>query len=218
MKSANRLPAINSPVFWLLAVTLLPAPAFSQLEEIVVTARKRDETQLEIPISVSAFSQDALDDRGVTTTEALSDYTPGFVFQNAGQGGTSGRENPLIRFRGVAVQQSSPAARAGAVFWDGAYISDGSGILPLVDLERAEVIKGPQTAFFGRNTFAGAVNYLPVTPATDQVTGRGSIEITPSEENGFSLAGAIGGPLTERISARVAISSINKPRRPRRLS
>ena len=183
--------------------------ASAQVEEIVVTARKRDETQLEIPVAVSVLSQDGLDDRGVTTTEGLSNYTPGFDFQNLGQGGTSGRENPSIRFRGVAVQQSSPASRAGAIFWNGAYISDGAGILPLVDLERAEVLKGPQSAVFGRNTFAGAVNFISKEP-TDEITGRGSIEITPSEDNGYALVGAIGGPIGERFGVRIAATTQNK--------
>jgi iron complex outermembrane receptor protein len=183
--------------------------ASAQLEEIVVTARKRDETQLEIPVSVSVLSQDGLDERGITTTEGLSAYTPGFDFQNLGQGGTSGRENPSIRFRGVAVQQSSPASRAGAIFWNGAYISDGAGILPLIDLQRAEVLKGPQSAVFGRNTFAGAVNLISAEP-TDEVSGQGSIEITPSEDNGYSLVGAIGGPISERFGVRLAATSQNK--------
>lgn len=192
-----------------LAVGVPFNPASAQLEEIIVTARKRDETALEIPISITALSQEALTDRGITTTEGLSDYTPGFTLQNLGVGGTSGRENPIYRFRGVAVQQTSPAARAGAVFWDGAYISDGVGILPLIDLERAEVIKGPQTAFFGRNTFAGAVNYLPAQPG-DEVSGRGSLSFSPSEENGYTVAGAVGGPIGERFGVRLAATSETK--------
>lgn len=192
------------------ALSLLPVASFAQgIEEIVVTARKRDETKLEIPIAVTALDQGALDDRGISTTESLAGFTPGFDFQNQGQGGTSGRENPLIRFRGIAVQQSSPAARAGAVFWDGAYISDGAGILPLVDLERAEVIKGPQTAFFGRNTFAGAVNYVSAVPG-EELSGKASLEVTPSEENGYSITGAIGGPIGERFGFRIAGTSQTK--------
>ncbi len=155
------------------ACSLLPVPGLSQAlqEEIVVTARKRDETLLEIPVAVSTLNQDQIIERSILDTESLSAFTPGFTLQNIGQGGTSGRNNPNIRFRGLGVQASQPASRAGAVFWDGAYVSDGVGVLPLIDLERVEVIKGPQTAFFGRNTFAGAVNYLPAMP-TDEVTGR----------------------------------------------
>ena len=140
--------------------------AAQELEEIVVTARKRDESVLEIPLSVSAYTQDDLDALGMNTIEQLSTVTTGFTFQNISQGGTGGRHNPNIRFRGLGVQVESPASRAGSVFWNGGYISDGAGILPLIDLERVEVLKGPQTAFFGRNTFAGAVNYIPPSRAT----------------------------------------------------
>jgi len=70
----------------------------------------------------------------------LAAFTPGFEFQSVGAGGRAGRQNPNIRFRGIGVQQANPASRGGAVFWLGGYISDGAGILPLIDLERVEVL------------------------------------------------------------------------------
>ena len=91
--------------------------AAQQFEEIVVTARKRDESVLEIPIAVSAYSQDDLDALGMNTIEQLSSVTTGFTLQNVSQGGMGGRHNPNIRFRGLGVQVESPASRAGSVFW-----------------------------------------------------------------------------------------------------
>ena len=175
----------------------------AELEEIVVTARKRSESVLEIPISVSAFTQDDLDNLGMNTLEDLSTVTPGFAFQNIGQGGTGGRHNPNIRFRGLGVQQASPASRAGAVFWKGGYISDGAGILPLIDLERVEVLKGPQTAFFGRNTFAGAVNYIPATPG-DEFSGKASLKYSGSDETSYNFTAALGGPISDSAGIRLA--------------
>lgn len=170
----------------------------------MVTARKREETLLEIPVAVSTLNQDQIIERGIFDTAQLSDFTPGLTLQNFGQGGTSGRNNPNIRFRGLGVQASSPAARAGAIFWDGAYISDGVGVLPLIDLERVEVIKGPQTAFFGRNTFAGAVNYLPARPS-EETEGRIIAGYAPdSDGDGYELTGAIGGPITDTLGYRVS--------------
>jgi iron complex outermembrane receptor protein len=189
--------------------SLVPVAAYSQdesrvVEEIVVTARMREETLLEIPVAVSVLNQDQIIERGIFDTAQLSDFTPGLTLQNFGQGGTSGRNNPNIRFRGLGVQASSPAARAGAIFWDGAYISDGVGVLPLIDLERVEVIKGPQTAFFGRNTFAGAVNYLPARP-TDEVEGRIIAAYAPdSKGDSYELSGAVGGPITDTLGYRVS--------------
>jgi outer membrane receptor protein involved in Fe transport len=188
---------------------VVPPVAWSQddaLEEIVVTARKRDESVFEIPISVTAFSQDAVDQLGVNTLEGLSGFTPGFTFQNVGAGGRGGRQNPNIRFRGIGVQQASPASRAGAVFWEGSYISDGAGILPLMDLQRVEVIKGPQTAFFGRNTFAGAVNYIPQLPG-DELNGKVSLSYSGSDEDSYNAQIAVGGPITDTIGVRVALMS-----------
>ncbi len=186
-----------------------PPAAWAQsdaLEEIVVTARKREESVFEIPISVSAFSQDAVDQLGVNTLEGLSNYTPGFTFQNVGTGGRGGRQNPQIRFRGLEVQQASPASRAGAVFWEGSYISDGAGILPLMDLQRVEIIKGPQTAFFGRNTFAGAINYIPRLPG-DELNGKVSLSYSGSDEDSYNAQVAIGGPVTDTIGLRIAVMS-----------
>lgn len=178
--------------------------AAQELEEIVVTARKRDESVLEIPISVSAYTQDELDALGMNTIEQLSSVTTGFTFQNISQGGTGGRHNPNIRFRGLGVQVESPASRAGSVFWNGGYISDGAGILPLIDLERVEVLKGPQTAFFGRNTFAGAVNYIPAQPG-DEFGGKVSVSYSASDESSHNFTAAVGGPISERVGVRFAL-------------
>ena len=173
------------------------------LEEVVVTARKRDESLLEIPVSVTAFSQEKIDALGANNLESLSAFTPGFAFQNVGQGGTGGRQNPNIRFRGLGVQQESGASRAGAVFWEGSYVSDGAGILPLMDLARIEVIKGPQTAFFGRNTFAGAVNFIPAEPG-QKLGGKASATYSPTDNASYNFSGAIGGPLGDRVGFRIA--------------
>lgn len=190
----------------------LAAEALAQqlaIEEITVTSRKREETLLEIPVSVSAFSQTDLDAMGASTLEALSKVTPGFVLDNVGPGGSGGRQNPAIRFRGLAVQQPSPASRAGAVFWDGGYISDGAGILPLMDLERVEIIKGPQTAFFGRNTFAGAVSYIPKEPG-DEFSGKGSVSFSPSQQSSYNVTAAAGGPVSDAVGVRIAVSQDRK--------
>lgn len=169
---------------------------------IIVTARKREETLLEVPLAISAFSQEEIADRGIQTAAQLSNYTPGFVFQETGQGGSSGRENPNIRFRGVAVQNENPAARAGAIFYEGAYLSAGAGLIPLFDIGRVEVIKGPQNAFFGRNTFAGAVNFIARDPG-DEVEGFVQALYSPSDQDTYQVSGAVSLPLGENLGARV---------------
>jgi len=180
-------------------------------DEIIVTARKRDETLIEVPIAVSAFNQDALDKLGVTSAEALSQATPSFDFQNVGTGGQSGRANPQIRFRGIGLQISDPNAPSAAIFWDGVYVPQGIGIVPLVDLEQVEVIKGPQTAFFGRNTFAGAANFIPATPR-DGVDGRISAEASATDvDEGYSINGTLNAGLSDNFRARLTLSTEKTP-------
>lgn len=181
---------------------------------VYVTARRRDETPLEVPVSVTAFSQDNLDARGILSNADLSAFVPGFVFENSGAGGFAGRANPQFRFRGVGAQVNTAASRSGAFFWDGAYLSGGVGILPLVDLSQVEVIKGPQAAFFGRNTFSGAVNYIPAAP-TKTFEGRLSAGLSatsgPADDNtGYNLLGVASGPITDRLRGRIAISQEKK--------
>lgn len=175
--------------------TTAEQPASSS--RIIVTARKRDETLLEVPVSVTAFSQENMDRLGVNNLQDLSAYAPGFDLNN------SSRVTPLIRLRGLEAVVNTPASRTGAVFWDGAYVSDGVSILPLFDLERVEIIKGPQNAFFGRNTFSGAVNFVPQEPG-DTWSGRALASYSPSDGDSHNATFAAGGPITETLGIRVA--------------
>lgn len=195
----------NILVASLMASVALPASheAFAQslaLEEIVVTARKRDESIFEIPVSVSAMSQDQLERAGVDNPEELSNYVAGLQFE--GSTATGGRVNPAIRFRGLNQQIITPSTQIGALFWDGSYIGAGGGFLPLGDVERVEVIKGPQTAYFGRNTFSGAVNIIPKLPG-DEWEGDISIDFSPSQATEYKIDAGIGGPITDKIGVRV---------------
>lgn len=170
------------------------------LEEIVVTARKRDESIYEIPVSVSAMTQLQLDRTGVDNPEELSAFIPGMDFQASTS--TGARQNPAIRFRGLNQQLITPSSQIGALFWDGSYVGGGGGFIPFTDLERVEVIKGPQTAYFGRNTFSGAVNIIPKLPG-DEFEGHVTFDWSPSQADEFTVEGAIGGPVTDTIGVRL---------------
>ena len=206
-----RLMATGS-LIGLLASAAMPAAVQAQTaatattdDTIVVTARKREETLVEVPLSVNVFSQANIEDRGVNTIADLSNFTPGFVFQENGQAGASGRDNPNIRFRGVGVQNENPASRAGAIFYNGSYLSGGAGLMPLFDLQRVEVIKGPQNALYGRNTFAGAVNFLPAEPG-DKFEGFVNALYSPSDQDTYTLQGAVTLPISDNLGLRVGAS------------
>lgn len=197
------------------AVTMIasnPAAAETAAEEesdsnvIVVTARGREETLIEVPISVSVLSQDQLDSAGVSDIQSMSAYTPGFRFENS-DGQAGGKTSSTLQFRGISAQVNSAASRTGAVFYDGSYISQGVGFIPMIDLERVEVIKGPQNAFFARNTFSGAVNFVPKLPG-DELEVSGELELGlgtgRGEQASYRGVVAVGGPVTDSIGLRVA--------------
>ena len=170
------------------------------LEEIVVTARKREESIYEVPVSVSAFSQDQLDRAGIGDFHELSKLVPGLDFH--GVTATAGRVNPQIRFRGMNQQIITPSTQVGALFWDGSYIAAGGGFLPITDVERVEVIKGPQTAYFGRNTFSGAINYIPRLPGDEWETDL-TLQYSPSQHDEYILSVGVGGPVTDTVGIRL---------------
>ena len=170
------------------------------LEEIVVTARKREENIYEIPISVSAFSQEQLEQAGIGDFHELSKLVPGLDYH--GVTATAGRVNPQIRFRGMNQQIITPSTQVGALFWDGSYIAAGGGFLPITDVERVEVIKGPQTAYFGRNTFSGAVNYIPRLPG-DEWEADLTLQYSPSQHDEYIVGIGIGGPISDSVGLRL---------------
>ena len=202
MKSRN---LVAASIIALMALPVLPVgqSAFAQelsLEEIVVTARKREENIYEIPVSVSAFSQDQLDQAGIGDFHELSKFIPGLDFH--GVTATAGRVNPQIRVRGMNQQIITPSTQVGALFWDGSYIAAGGGFLPITDVERVEVIKGPQTAYFGRNTFSGAINYIPRLPG-DEWEADLTLQYSPSQHDEYIVGIGIGGPISDTVGLRL---------------
>ncbi len=170
------------------------------LETITVTARKKEENILRTPIAITAFSAERIDRLDLQDIRDLPGFTPGFVYESFA--GVPGRFDNSPRFRGVDVNTLSPTRQTASIFVDGIFVSNGIQGIPLIGVERVEIIKGPQSAFFGRNTFGGAVNYVTRSPGEDfggEISGR----IATRDE--YQLAGAIEGPLVEdKISARVS--------------
>ena len=199
MKSRNLL-ALSIMALMALPVTQSVSAQELSLEEIVVTARKREENIYEIPISVSAFSQEQLDQAGIGDFHELSKFIPGLDFH--GVTATAGRVNPQIRIRGMNQQIITPSTQVGALFWDGSYIAAGGGFLPITDVERVEVIKGPQTAYFGRNTFSGAINYIPRLPG-DEWEADLTLQYSPSQHDEYIVGIGIGGPISDRVGLRL---------------
>lgn len=165
------------------------------IEEIVVTARQRQETLQEIPLSIAAFSADDIRNNGFQDLGDIAAQSAGIQF-NPNMGGPQvGRLNSVIRIRGVNVLVPQPNLQAVSLFVDGVYSLGGAQVLPISDLERVEIIKGPQSAFFGRNTFAGAINYITRTPKLDVYEGQ--LDVSGATYDSYTVNALHAGPLVE---------------------
>ncbi len=199
------------------AVGLLPSVAAAQEVapgaivnegEIVVTARKQSESLIDAPLSIQAFTAEDLQESGVQDLQELSKFTPSLFFVNGAQG-QGARTISEVRFRGLSTSIPTPTNQAGAVFIDGNYVLSGAQSLDFTDIQQVEVIKGPQAAYFGRSTFAGAVNFVTRDPASEL---RGDVLVDYSPSYGsYKIAGSIEGPLVgDILTARLSGTSTKR--------
>ena len=169
------------------------------IEEIIVTARKREESLLDAPLTVTAFSADDIQKMALDELPDLVDFSPGFHYSEHSVG-RGGRFNRRLIFRGMNPRTDRQTRQGATVFIDGAPIL-GSEIGSTENYERIEVIKGPQSAYFGRSTFSGAINAVTKTPG-DEWAGRVSAEAARFGTSDFGVQ--IEGPLVEdRLSFRL---------------
>ena len=191
------------------AAVLLSAPypgvhaQEAALEEIVVTARKREENLQQVPLSITAFTSDMLESAGIDTLRDLSYLTPGLTMLDFGA-----ETFTVPNIRGLTQSNTGGGENNVSIFIDGVYIYNFNVVnLSLIDLERIEVIKGPVSALYGRNSFAGAINYVTRKPG-NELEGRAAA--TLGSDDRYSFNAAIGGPLVEdTFSARIAFNYDN---------
>jgi iron complex outermembrane receptor protein len=164
-------------------------PAAGGLEEIVVTAQKREEKLQDVPIAISAFSSEQLEARGISSVGSLNALAPNLQISTA-TGNTTGSQ---FSIRGaVTINPALYWDPTVGVYLDGVYVSKAlGGIFDLIDLERVEVLRGPQGTLYGRNTLAGAVNLV-----TRQPTGKlgGSADVTFGNYNDIIAKGSLDLP------------------------
>jgi iron complex outermembrane receptor protein len=179
-----------------LMLSLAPAPLRAQetgqgrlaIEEIVVTARKVEERLQDVPLSVSAFSSEQLARRAVQQLEDVARYTPGFAFEDFVTG-----FNGAPSIRGLSQVNVQGAVQNVASFLDGVYLQRGYSLdVGALDLARFEVVKGPQSALYGQNAFAGALNYVLAKPG-DELDG--VVRTTVGTDGRIDVSAAAGGPV-----------------------
>jgi iron complex outermembrane recepter protein len=170
------------------------------VEEIVVTARRREESILETPVSISALTGDDLQVKGITSFNQLADSVPGINISNVSVGaGRSDRSFQQIILRGFV--PSNANSTLTATFIDGVPVASATAISSVSDPARVEILRGPQAAYFGRNTFAGAVNVVNRMPGDEF---GGNISIAAGTRQNLDNKIAVYGPLVaEKLGFRV---------------
>jgi iron complex outermembrane recepter protein len=186
-RNKRRVAAVAAAVS---AVLATGNAAAAQLEEIVVTSRKTEERLQDVPIAISAFSSETLDEVGARDIYDLTRLTPGFAFERINRYGVQGGvSRPVIRGMSSILGEGN-----ASVFVDGILYSDSILSFPFDIVERVEVIKGPQAAVFGRATFSGAIN-LVTKRGTNEHEGR--VSLRAAEFGDYELNALSRGPLVE---------------------
>lgn len=177
-----------------------------RLEEIVVTARKREESLLDVPMAISAFTASDIEAGNITEFSQLRQFTPGFFVSDA----TTLRADRASRnfiVRGLNVGGASFTASAAVLFIDGAPAVSGD-IGSFIDVERIEVLRGPQAAYFGRSTFTGAINVITKTPGNEW---RGQVSAEAARFGTTAVDASVEGPLIDdKLSVRLSGLHSNK--------
>ncbi len=183
--AAQEAPATAAPVT---AATATPAPA-AQSDEVIVTARYRNETLQSVPIAITAVSGQSLAERQLNTVENIAATIPSVGFRS----GASNKDRTIF-IRGVGTITTSPGVEPSvSTVLDGVVLTrPGQSTLDLGEVERIEVLRGPQGTLFGKNASAGVVNIVTRNP-TDEFRAFGEAGITSDEE--YRIKAGISGAL-----------------------
>ena len=163
--------------------------------DILVTARKREERAQDIPSSITAFSSERIKALGIRDITEVALQTPGFSMQNAS------RQNEQPFIRGMSANSVFRQSQTASFFVDGIYVSGVGRAIGLDDIERVEVVLGPQAVYFGRATFAGAINYVSKRPEFDGPGGDATATI--GEHGLFEIQTGLNAPVSDKFAFRV---------------
>ncbi len=167
---------------------------------IIVTAQKRSERITEVPIAISVFSAETIDQTGIQELRELGDFIPNMVVTQ----GTDFNSRILIRGVGAPSRNIGFDSRVG-VYLDGVYLGQGPSVnQDLVDLERVEVLRGPQGTLFGKNTVAGAVSLVSKKPS-GEFEGKATLGV--GNFNAVEAKLSVDFALSDIVAAKIALSS-----------
>lgn len=187
------------PLVSALALATYGASSMAQvvLEEVIVTAQKRAQSIQDVPLSITAFSGDFLEENGIQKISQVAQITPNFHIAGSVQ-----PSNSRIQIRGIGSAGNNAIEPSVGVFIDGVYYPrPGSVIGLLMDINSVEVLRGPQGTLFGRNTVAGAMNITTRNPSQEA---EGLIEAGFGDYDLYEVGGSFSGALSDSIAGRIA--------------
>lgn len=174
-------------------------------EEIIVTARRRDETAQDIPVAVSVVGGDQIDNTGSFNVGRLQQLTPALQFYS------SNPRNTSVNIRGIGVPfglTNDGIEQGVGIYVDDVYYSRvASATFDFLDVAQIEVLRGPQGTLYGKNTTAGAINISTRQPTFDL---KGRAEVSIGNLGFKQVKAAVGGPLSDSLAARVAVSGTGR--------
>lgn len=177
--------------------SIASAASAATLDEIVVVAQKRTQSLQDVPVSVSALSADKISDAGLVDLQGLSEYVPNFSINETGISTT-------VTMRGISSGINPGFEQSVGMYNDGIFYGrDQLARVPMFDMERVEILRGPQGILYGKNSIAGAVSQITAKPTDDF---EGSITGLYAREHGEQdLRLVLSGPLAEGLSGRLAV-------------
>jgi iron complex outermembrane receptor protein len=176
------------------------APDTAQEQDIVVTARKREESLKDVPVAATAITGETIEKRGLVAVKDVAMLTPGLSINSDGAG------RAFVSIRGVGVTLVDSVQPGVGIFLDGIYQPNTSYLNnPLNDVERVEVLRGPQGTLYGKNTLGGAINVITRQP-TNSFEGK-VIGSYAGPDHAWTVAGSVSGPIVrDRLQARIGYS------------
>ena len=200
-------PKINSLVCFS-AIFMFTFDAYAQnsaIEEVIVSAEKRNESLQDVSISVTALTEDVLETKNITDFVGLSAIAPGVtVAKNEGY-------KTIISIRGVGdeTNQNAIAAPSVALHMDGIFIASKFSLrTDFIDLERIEVLRGPQGTLFGQNSTGGTINVISQKPSFDET--KGKIDLAIGNYGLAKFRGAVNIPLSDKVATRMSVVSTDR--------
>ena len=170
------------------------------MEEILVTSRRREESLADLPMSVTAFTASGMQALGITDIMDVSEHTPNVNFTHTGR-----RSVTALYIRGIGNSSPIPLRASGSgVYIDGHYMPNTVGqMMNTVDVERIEIMRGPQGTLFGKNTTGGAINVISAKPGPER---EASFTVRAGEYGQRDIRGMVNVPINDTLSTRFSVA------------